>query len=126
MHPSLYEGFGLVVLEAMARGVPVAAADATALPETGGDAAGYFDPLDATTWRARSSGRWTRAPSWPQRGRARAAQFSWEAHRRGDRGGLPRAAVSATTILMLSVDEAPLLERSLPAAAGAAGRRASW
>lgn len=44
VHPSLYEGFGLVVLEAMARGVPVLAARATALPETGGDAAAYFEP----------------------------------------------------------------------------------
>ncbi len=42
--PSLYEGFGLVVLEAMARGTPVLAARATALPQTGGDAALYFEP----------------------------------------------------------------------------------
>jgi glycosyltransferase involved in cell wall biosynthesis len=45
VHPSLYEGFGLVLLEAMARGTAVAAARATALPETGGDAAEWFDPL---------------------------------------------------------------------------------
>lgn len=44
VHPSLYEGFGLVIVEAQARGTPVAAANATALPETGADV--YFDPLD--------------------------------------------------------------------------------
>jgi glycosyltransferase involved in cell wall biosynthesis len=46
VHPSLYEGFGLVVLEAMARGTPVMAARAGALPQTGGQAAAYFDPAD--------------------------------------------------------------------------------
>ena len=46
VHPGLYEGFGMVVLEAMARGVPVALADAGALPETGGEAAIFFDPHD--------------------------------------------------------------------------------
>ncbi len=44
--PSLYEGFGLPVLEAMACGTPVAASRAGALPEVGGQAAYYFDPTD--------------------------------------------------------------------------------
>jgi glycosyltransferase involved in cell wall biosynthesis len=42
--PSLYEGFGLPVLEAMARGVPVACSDRASLPEVAGDAALLFDP----------------------------------------------------------------------------------
>ena len=46
MFPSLYEGFGLPVLEAMARGVPVACSDRASLPEVAGDAALLFDPDD--------------------------------------------------------------------------------
>lgn len=46
LFPSLYEGFGLPALEAMANGCPVIAARAGALPEVCGDAALYFDPLD--------------------------------------------------------------------------------
>ncbi|MHB9034209.1 MAG: glycosyltransferase family 4 protein, partial [Anaerolineae bacterium] len=47
VQPSLYEGFGLPVLEAMACGSAVSASRISSLPEVGGDAVTYFDPLSS-------------------------------------------------------------------------------
>ncbi|MGD0339320.1 MAG: glycosyltransferase family 1 protein [Bacteroidota bacterium] len=46
IHPSLYEGFGSIVVEAMAAGIPVASSSSGSLPEIIGDAALFFDPTD--------------------------------------------------------------------------------
>ncbi|HEY3290291.1 MAG TPA: glycosyltransferase family 1 protein [Anaerolineae bacterium] len=46
VYPSVYEGFGLPILEAMAGGTLVATSNTSSMPEVGGDAAFYFDPLD--------------------------------------------------------------------------------
>jgi glycosyltransferase involved in cell wall biosynthesis len=79
--PSLYEGFGLIALDAMARGCPVLVARAGALPETCGDAALVFDPYDvdelAVTLELVLDDDAERARL-AERGRARAAEFSWE------------------------------------------------
>jgi len=48
--PSLYEGFGLPIIEAQLAGVPVICASGTALPEVAGDAAVLIDPVDEDGW----------------------------------------------------------------------------
>jgi glycosyltransferase involved in cell wall biosynthesis len=76
--PSLYEGFGLPVLEAMACGRPVLCSNVTSLPEVAGDAALLFDPHDPTAI-AHAIDRLESAPELEkhlvQRGHARAAHF---------------------------------------------------
>ena len=83
VYPSLYEGFGLPILEAMAAGTPVVASNAASMPEVVGDAGLLLDPHRSSDWadafatlaldrdparRACARGAWPRA-----------ATFSWQA-----------------------------------------------
>ncbi|GAC1442391.1 MAG: hypothetical protein NVSMB51_22550 [Solirubrobacteraceae bacterium] len=92
--PSLYEGFGLPVLEAMGRGVPVACSDASSLPEVAGDAALLFDPRDthsiAVAIERLLSDQELRARL-VRAGRERAAQFTWERCAQGTLAAYARA-----------------------------------
>jgi glycosyltransferase involved in cell wall biosynthesis len=81
VQPSLYEGFGLPILEAMASGQVVAASNSSSHPEVGGKAAAYFDPADAGDMVA-VIGRLLSSEDERARrrelGLAQAALFSWE------------------------------------------------
>jgi len=77
--PSLYEGFGLPPLEALACGCPVASSDAGSLPEVLGDAAVLFDPGDASAISAGVAEALERADELSALGPPRAAAFTWEA-----------------------------------------------
>ncbi|MCX7887435.1 MAG: glycosyltransferase family 4 protein [Verrucomicrobiae bacterium] len=81
VYPSLREGFGLPVLEAMACGAPVITSNTTSLPEVGGEAAVYVDPNDegslVAALRAFDEGMVDRV-ALRDRGLKQAARFSWQ------------------------------------------------
>jgi glycosyltransferase involved in cell wall biosynthesis len=80
VYPSLYEGFGLPVLEAMEAGTPVVASNAASIPEVGGDACAYFDPHAVEELVAQMERVLSDPPLQEElrrRGFRRATQFSW-------------------------------------------------
>ena len=93
--PSLYEGFGLPPLEAMACGCPALAADRASLPEVCGDAALLFDPEDVGSMSAALDsviGDAGARADLSARGLRRAAQFSWRAAAEAHNEAYRRAA----------------------------------
>ena len=82
VYPSLFEGFGLPVLEAMSLGAPVITSNVSSLPEVAGDAALLVDPLDTGSIAyamARLEGDEGLRTKLKEAGLARAAGFSWGA-----------------------------------------------
>ncbi len=81
IHPSLYEGFGMWMLEAFECGVPVAVSNVSSLPEVGGDAAIYFDPKNSDSIKQAILKVLTDdvfAEQLRQKGYQRLKDFSWE------------------------------------------------
>jgi glycosyltransferase involved in cell wall biosynthesis len=94
-YPSLAEGFGLPVLEAMAAGAAVVTSNRSSLPEVGGDAVEYVDPTEVGSICAgleRLLRDGARRAALGERARARAAQFSWERFADGTLAVLERVA----------------------------------
>ena len=81
IYPSLYEGFGIPLLEAMECGCPVLCGNSSSLPEVAGDAAGYFDASDPSSI-GEAMLKLANSPDGRQqlikRGKVRVRQYSWD------------------------------------------------
>jgi glycosyltransferase involved in cell wall biosynthesis len=94
-YPSLGEGFGLPVLEAMAAGAPVLTSSVSSLPEVGGDAVAYADPLEVGDIAGQLESLLrdpARREDLSRCGRERASEFSWERFTETVLGTLEQAA----------------------------------
>jgi hypothetical protein len=111
VYPSLYEGFGIPPLEAMACGCPVAASNAGAIPEVCGDAAVLFAPTDVEAMATAMLEADDRREELRERGLARAALYTWDetAHQHED-------------VYALSSAKSPQVPQRLREAAGAPQR----
>ncbi len=80
VYPSIFEGWGLPVLEAMACGVPPLVSNASSLPEAAGDVGALLPPNDQSAWRE-ALARAIHDPTWRaeqgERAQVRAQQFTW-------------------------------------------------
>ena len=93
--PTLAEGFGLPVLEALGRGVPVACSDIPVLREVGGDVPRYFDPHDPASLAEAVEAAIGEADERVPAGRERAAGYSWAEAARGTLHAYERARAAA-------------------------------
>jgi glycosyltransferase involved in cell wall biosynthesis len=111
LYPSLFEGFGLPVLESLSVGTPCVASWSSSIPEVGGGCCEYFDPLSAVDF-ARAIGDLLarRGPALAAACRAQAARFTW------------RAALAAVLEHLLAAPALAAPALAAPALAGPAGR----